>query len=103
MKLSNYFLPILKYELIKTNTFDIHSENVAPLLNSLSFQSSKLFIITNFKKGKVIEKIFDEIENKKSSITNNFSETLFNKYDKEPILKNIYSNNNLIIYEISNI
>jgi hypothetical protein len=99
-----YFLPILKYELIKINTVDIQSDNVVPFFENLSLQSSKLFIITDFKKGKVIEKVFEEIVNKKKvSITNNLFQVLSNKSDKENILKNKYFKNNLSIYEISNI
>ena len=99
-----YFLPILKYELIKINTVDIQSDNVVQFFENLSLQSSKLFIITDYKKGKVIEKVFEEIVNKKKvSITNNLFQVLSNKSDKETILKTKYFKNNLSIYEISNI
>ena len=106
-----YFLPILKYELIKINTVDIQSDNKVQFFKNLSLQSSKLFIITDFKKGKVIEKVFEEIEKvfeeienqKKFSIKSNLFQALSNKSDKETILKTIYSKNDLSIYEISNI
>lgn len=99
-----YFLTILKYELIKINTVDIQSDNKVQFFKNLSLQSSKLFIITDFKKGKVIEKVFEEIENqKKFSIKSNLFQALSNKSDKETILKTIYSKNDLSIYEISNI
>lgn len=99
-----YFLPILKYELIKINTIDIRSDHLAPFLDSLSFKNSKLYIITNSDDKKIINRIFQSTENKKNLILpKNLFQAFNEKYGNKFIMKNRYSIDDLSIYEISNI
>ena len=97
-----YFLPILKYELIKINTVDINSDNIEPFLNSNSFKNSILYIITDSDNKNINEVIFQSIENKgHQPLRNNLYEAFNKKYVKKLIIKNTYSFDDLSLYEIS--
>ena len=99
-----YFIPILKYELIKINTVDIKSDHIEPFLNSLSFKNSELYIITDINDEKIIDNIFQSIENKKKpTLRKNLFQAFNEKYGKKFIIKNKYFINDLILYEISDI
>jgi hypothetical protein len=81
-----YFIPILKYELIKINTHEINTSNSTFFLDNFNFKKNKIFIMTDaeFKK---IEKFFNELNmlwksnlvlKKKKSINNfDFYEILY--------------------------
>ena len=99
-----YFIPILKYELIEINTVDIKSDHIKPFLNSLSFKNSELYIITDIDDEKIIDNIFHSIENKKDpTLRKNLFQAFNEKYGKKFIIKNKYSINDLILYEITDI
>ena len=98
-----YFLPILKYELIKINTVDINSDNIELFLNSNSFKNSILYIITDSDNKKIDEVIFQSIENKEHQpLRKNLYKAFNKKYAKKFIIKNKYSFDDLSIFEISN-
>ena len=99
-----YFIPILKYELIKINTVDIKSDHLEPFLNSFSFKNSKLYIIADSDHENIINIIYQSIENKENSILSKNLFRAFNeKYGKKFIITNKYSIDDLSIYEISDI
>ena len=72
-----YFLPILKYELIKINTVDINANNSVHFFNNFNFKKNKLYIMSNktfenkrlmelFKKLNVLWKSNLSLQKKKS-------------------------------------
>ena len=54
-----YFIPILKYELIKFNTVDIDADNSIHFFDNFKFKKEKLYIMSNeFIDDKKVENIF---------------------------------------------
>ena len=98
-----YFLPILKYELIKINSVDKTSDNIVPFFNGISLKYKKFYIITDNNES-VIKNLFQTTTDKKKlTFIENLFQTLNKRYDNKLILKKKYFINNLSIYEISTI
>ena len=58
-----YFIPILKYELIKFNTVDIDADNSIHFFDNFKFKKEKLYIMSNeFIDDKKVENIFKKFQ-----------------------------------------